>query len=97
MVLSKGSNGISPAKQPSPGERLFQALQEPVAIEEALETVGLMPGGDKSKGYCLEMICADFCHLQWSRSKTPRLKLSHEEYRLLRSRILERDRWHCQE
>ena len=29
-------------------------------IEEALETVGLMLGSDKSRGYCLEMICADF-------------------------------------
>jgi hypothetical protein len=29
-------------------------------IEEALETVGLMLGSNKSRGYCLEMICADF-------------------------------------
>ena len=29
-------------------------------IEKALETVGLMLGTDKSRGYCLEMICADF-------------------------------------
>jgi hypothetical protein len=29
-------------------------------IEEALETAGLMLGSDKSRGYCLEMICADF-------------------------------------
>jgi len=29
-------------------------------IEEALETAGLMLGTDKSRGYCLEMICADF-------------------------------------
>ena len=33
--------------------------QVPV-IEEALETAGLMLGSDKSRGYCLEMICADF-------------------------------------
>ena len=26
----------------------------------ALETAGLMLGTDKSRGYCLEMICADF-------------------------------------
>ena len=26
----------------------------------ALETAGLMLGSDKSRGYCLEMICADF-------------------------------------
>jgi hypothetical protein len=29
-------------------------------IEQALETAGLMLGSDKSWGYCLELICADF-------------------------------------
>jgi hypothetical protein len=29
-------------------------------IEQALEMATLMLGGDKSRGYCLEMICADF-------------------------------------
>jgi hypothetical protein len=29
-------------------------------VEKALETVALMLGTDKSRGYCLEMICADF-------------------------------------
>ena len=29
-------------------------------IEKALETTALMLGTDKSRGYCLEMICADF-------------------------------------
>jgi hypothetical protein len=29
-------------------------------IEQALETAALMLGTDKSRGYCLEMICADF-------------------------------------
>lgn len=29
-------------------------------IENALETAALMLGSDKSRGYCLEMICADF-------------------------------------
>jgi hypothetical protein len=33
--------------------------QVPV-IEQALETAALMLGTDKSRGYCLEMICADF-------------------------------------
>jgi hypothetical protein len=28
-------------------------------VEQALETVALMLGTDKSRGYCLEMICAD--------------------------------------
>jgi hypothetical protein len=29
-------------------------------VEKAIETAGLMLGSDKSRGYCLEMICADF-------------------------------------
>jgi hypothetical protein len=29
-------------------------------VEQALETAALMLGTDKSRGYCLEMICADF-------------------------------------
>jgi len=29
-------------------------------IERAVETAALMLGSDKSRGYCLEMICADF-------------------------------------
>jgi hypothetical protein len=29
-------------------------------IEQALEIASLMLGTDKSRGYCLEMICADF-------------------------------------
>jgi hypothetical protein len=29
-------------------------------VEQALETTALMLGTDKSRGYCLEMICADF-------------------------------------
>ncbi len=36
-------------------------------IEQAIETAALMLGSDKSRGYCLEMICADFlagAHLQ---------------------------------
>ena len=38
--------------------KLFKS-QLPV-VEKALETAGLMLGTDKSGGYCLEMICADF-------------------------------------
>jgi hypothetical protein len=29
-------------------------------VEKAIETAGLMLGSDKSRGYCPEMICADF-------------------------------------
>jgi hypothetical protein len=38
--------------------RLYKS-QLPV-VEKAVETAGLMLGTDKSRGYCLEMICADF-------------------------------------
>ena len=37
----------------------FCKSQIPV-IEQAIETAALMLGTDKSRGYCLEMICADF-------------------------------------
>jgi len=33
--------------------------QMPV-IEQAIETAARMLGSDRSRGYCLEMICADF-------------------------------------
>ena len=33
--------------------------QMPV-IEQAIEMAALMLGSDRSRGYCLEMICADF-------------------------------------
>jgi hypothetical protein len=29
-------------------------------IEKAIETAALMLGSERSRGYCLEMICADF-------------------------------------
>ena len=39
----------------------FKAYKSQLAvIEQALETAALMLGTDKSRGYCLEMICADF-------------------------------------
>ncbi len=38
--------------------KLYQS-QIPV-VEQALETAALMLGSDRSRGYCLEMICADF-------------------------------------
>ena len=43
------------------GDYLFQAYQTQIPIvEQAIETAALMLGTDKSRGYCLEMICADF-------------------------------------
>jgi hypothetical protein len=45
--------------------------QMPV-IEQALDTAALMLGSDKSRGHCLEMICADFlagAHLENGKAK----------------------------
>ena len=49
-------------KQTEPSELIYFKLyqsQTPV-IEKAIETAALMLGSDRSRGYCLEMICADF-------------------------------------
>jgi hypothetical protein len=49
-------------KETEPHEIIYFKLyksQLPV-VEQALETAALMLGTDKSRGYCLEMICADF-------------------------------------
>ncbi|MGA7919289.1 MAG: hypothetical protein WCA38_06415 [Candidatus Acidiferrales bacterium] len=49
-------------KASEPWELLyFKVYKSQLAVvEQALETAGLMLGTDKSRGYCLEMICADF-------------------------------------
>ena len=49
-------------RETEPWEIIYFKLyktQIPV-VEQALETAALMLGSDKSRGYCLEMICADF-------------------------------------
>jgi len=49
-------------KDTEPTEIIYFKLyksQIPV-IEQAVETAAFMLGSDKSRGYCLEMICADF-------------------------------------
>jgi len=54
--------GSSAEACPEPTEIVyfkFYKSQIPV-IEQAIETAALMLGTDKSRGYCLEMICADF-------------------------------------
>ena len=39
----------------------FKVYKSQLAVvEKALEAVALMLGSDKSRGFCLEMICADF-------------------------------------
>jgi hypothetical protein len=49
-------------KETEPWEIVYFKLyrsQIPV-IDKAIETAALMLGSDRSRGYCLEMICADF-------------------------------------
>jgi hypothetical protein len=49
-------------RESEPWEIIYFKLyktQVPV-VEQAIETAALMLGTDKSRGYCLEMICADF-------------------------------------
>jgi hypothetical protein len=49
-------------KDSEPSELIYFKVyksQIPV-IEQAIETAAMMLGSDKSRGYCLEMICADF-------------------------------------
>jgi hypothetical protein len=49
-------------KETEPWDLLyFKVYKSQLAvIEQALETASLMLGGQKARGYCLEMICADF-------------------------------------
>jgi len=49
-------------KDTEPWEMLyFKVYKSQLAVmEQALETASMMLGGQKSRGYCLEMICADF-------------------------------------
>jgi len=49
-------------KESEPWELLYFKIYKSqlLVVERALETAGLMLGTDKSRGYCLEMICADF-------------------------------------
>ena len=49
-------------KESEPSEIVYFKLyksQVPI-VEQALDTAALMLGSDRSRGYCLEMICADF-------------------------------------
>jgi hypothetical protein len=60
-------------KETEPWELVYFKLyksQLPV-IEQALETASLMLGGDRARGYCLEMICADFLAGAGLESKSP--------------------------
>ena len=49
-------------KDGEPWELIYFKIYESqiAVIDKALETAALMLGSDRSRGYCLEMICADF-------------------------------------
>jgi len=49
-------------RETEPSEIIYFKLyrSQILVIEQAIETAALMLGTDKSRGYCLEMICADF-------------------------------------
>src|SRR5437763_15434016 len=74
-------------KETEPWEIIYFKLyksQIPV-IEQALETAALMLGSARSRGYCLEMICADFlagANLDGGNSEVLMLSL-HQIYGLL--------------
>jgi hypothetical protein len=70
MFASKASPGRMPRRRRSgPGRTTCPSVeivyfkvyesQIPV-VDRAIETVALMLGSDRSRGYCLEMICADY-------------------------------------
>ena len=59
MILADAN---ATGKEEEPSELIYFKVyksQIPV-IEQAIETAARMLGTDKSRGYCLEMICADF-------------------------------------
>jgi hypothetical protein len=60
-ISAGAAEGADRERKRSVGARLLQVVQErDSVIEPAIETAAFMPDSDKSRGYCLEMICADF-------------------------------------
>ncbi|HEX9111353.1 MAG TPA: hypothetical protein VF845_07725 [Terriglobales bacterium] len=60
--LQAGGGEGTDGKETEPSELIYFKVyksQFPV-IEQAIETASLMLRTDKSRGYCLEIICADF-------------------------------------
>jgi hypothetical protein len=49
-------------KETGPWEIIYFKLYQSqiTVVEQAVETAALMLGSDRSRGYCLEMICEDF-------------------------------------
>ena len=64
-------------RESEPSELIYFKVyksQAPV-IEQAIDTAALMLGSDKSRGYCLEMICADFLAGATSENGDPKILL----------------------
>ena len=55
-----GSQMTLLAPTPPMGWNSWNSFATTITEAQALETAALMLGTDKSRGYCLEMICADF-------------------------------------
>ncbi len=72
-------------------------------VEQALETAALMLGSDRSRGYCLEMICADFLAGAQQQPERADPETGHptssegEESLDGRLEALARDGWRCQQ
>ena len=61
-VQAEGREGTDGAGNGTVGDYLLQTVPEPEipVIERAIETAAQMLGSDRSRGYCLEMTCAEF-------------------------------------
>jgi hypothetical protein len=60
-VQAGGGEGTHREGDGALGDYYFKLYQSQHAVvERAIETAALMLGSDRSRGYCLEMICADF-------------------------------------
>ena len=61
-TIQEGGREAPDGEETEPWEIIYFKLYKSQlrVVEQALETVALMLGTDKSRGYCLEMICADF-------------------------------------
>ena len=68
-------------RETEPWEIIYFKLyktQIPV-VEQAIETAAMMLGADKSRGYCLEMICADFLAGANLDNSDPRMLLHYNQ------------------
>ena len=74
-----------------PGEAIYFKLYKsriPV-IEQTLETSALMLGSDKTRGYYVELICADF--LAGANLQSVRVRLDSSSYKQLCRQVRERN------